>query len=122
MAKKRIMIVDDEPHLLELVKAILEAEGFSVDTAPDGRTALHRIRIKKPDLLILDMMMPGMSGREVCEEVRKESALADLKVIMLTVARFSEVGRKMLGDLKVSDYITKPFDNRDLVARVRRII
>ncbi len=121
MAKK-IMIVDDEPHLVELVGAILETEGYEVIKCHDGREALEKLKNIKPDLVLLDMMMPGMSGREVCEQIRKNPKIKNLKVIFLTVARFSETGKKVLDGLKVSDYITKPFENEDLVKRVKKVI
>lgn len=116
------MIVDDEPHLVELVGAILETEGYEVIKCHDGREALEKLKNIKPDLVLLDMMMPGMSGREVCEQIRKNPKIKNLKVIFLTVARFSETGKKVLDGLKVSDYITKPFENEDLVKRVKKVI
>ena len=122
MAKKKILVVDDEASLRELVSAILEQEGYDVVTAEDGRECLNKLRTMKPDLILLDMMMPGMSGREVCEKIRKDSKTKDLKVAFLTVAKFSESGKGVLSDMKVLDYITKPFDNDDLLKRVKKII
>jgi CheY-like chemotaxis protein len=121
MARK-VMIVDDEESLIELVTAILEQEGYEVMTAMDGEEALRKLEKQKPDLVLLDMMMPGMSGREVCEKIRKNPKTRDLKVIFLTVAKFSEAGKGVLKDMKVSDYITKPFENADLTRRVKKII
>jgi len=121
MAKK-IMIVDDEENILELVKAILEQEGFDVVGASSGQECLDKLKEVKPDLILMDMMMPSMSGREVTEKIRKNPKNKGLKVAFLTVARFSEVGRDMLKDLGVSDYITKPFDNNDLVRRVKKLV
>src|SRR3989344_3170838 len=121
MAKK-ILVVDDEPHLVELIKAILESEKYEVTAAYNGPDALEKLEKIKPDLALLDMMMPGMSGREVCEKIRTNPKTKSLKVVFLTVARFSEVGKKVLDDMKVSDYITKPFENEDLVNRVRKIV
>jgi two-component system alkaline phosphatase synthesis response regulator PhoP len=119
---KTIMIVDDELHMVELEKAILEAEGFKTITAPNGDEALKILQKAKPDLVILDMMMPGMSGREVCEKIRKNPKTKDLKVIFVTVARFSEIGKDSLKDMKVLDYVTKPFSNDDLVFRVKKAL
>jgi DNA-binding response OmpR family regulator len=121
MAKK-ILVVDDEPHILELVKGILEIENYSVDTSSSGQEALQKLEKTTPDLVILDMMMPGMSGREVCEKIRKNPKTKNLKVIFLTVARFSEVGKKVLDDMKVLDYITKPFENEELVKRIKKAL
>ncbi|MEM5871249.1 MAG: response regulator [Candidatus Aenigmatarchaeota archaeon] len=122
MVKKKIMIVDDEANLRELVSAILEQEGYEVITAEDGKDALEKLKKVKPDLILLDMMMPGMSGREVCERIRADPKTKDLKVAFLTVARFSEIGKSELKKMNVIDYITKPFDNQDLVKRVKKIV
>lgn len=121
MAKK-IMVVDDEKSLQELVRAILEKEGFDVITASDGNECLGKLETVKPDLILLDMMMPGMSGREVCEKIRANPKTKGLKVIFLTVARFSEAGKNTLKKMQVMDYITKPFENEDLVKRVRKAL
>ena len=121
MAKK-ILIVDDEPNILELVGAVLESEGFEVIRAASGQECLDKLKEDKPDLVLLDMMMPGMSGRETCENIRSNPDTKNLKVIFVTVARFSEVGKEVLTKMDVSDYITKPFDNSDLVARVRKAL
>lgn len=121
MAKK-IMVVDDEESLLELVKAILEQENFEVVTAIDGKECLEKLKTIKPDLILLDMMMPGMSGREVCERIRKDSKTKNLKIAFLTVSKFSETGKDVLKNMKVLDYITKPFDNQDLVKRVKKVV
>jgi two-component system alkaline phosphatase synthesis response regulator PhoP len=122
MAKKKIMTVDDEGNLIELVKAILEAEGYEVITASNGKECLEKLKTVKPDLILLDMMMPGMSGRETCEMIRKDPKTKNLKVAFVTVARFSEVGKDILKKLNAVDYITKPFDNKDLVKRVKKIV
>lgn len=119
---KTIMIVDDEPHIVELEKAILEANGFKTITAYSGADGLKLLEKSKPDLVVLDMMMPGMSGREVCEKIRKNPKTKALKVIFVTVARFSEVGKMSLKDMNVLDYITKPFDNDDFLNRIKKIV
>jgi len=120
--KKKIMIVDDEEGIVELVTAILEEEGYEVITAMDGKECLEKLKKVKPDLILLDMMMPGMSGREVCEKIRKNPKTKNLKIVFLTVARFSETGKGVLKKLNVLDYITKPFDNKDLVRRIKNIV
>ncbi|MCK4336163.1 MAG: response regulator [Candidatus Aenigmarchaeota archaeon] len=121
MAKK-IMIVDDEESLIELVTAVLEQEGYEVIAAMNGEEALEKLKTVKPDLILLDMMMPGMSGREVCERIRKDPKTKDLKVAFITVAKFSETGRDVLKKMNVLDYITKPFENEDLVVRVKKLV
>jgi len=116
------MIVDDEANILELVKAVLEQEGFETIGVSSGQECLDKLKTIKPDLILMDMMMPLMSGRETTEKIRKNPKTKGLKVAFLTVARFSEVGKDMLKDLGVADYITKPFDNADLVKRVKKLV
>jgi DNA-binding response OmpR family regulator len=118
----KILVVDDEEDLLTLVKGILEGEGFQVSTVSSGQECLDALKKEKFDLVILDMMMPGMSGRETCEKIRSNPDTKNMKVVFLTVARFSEAGKGTLTDLKVLDYITKPFENEDLVKRVKKIL
>lgn len=121
MVKKKIMVVDDEESLTELVKAILEQEDYEVTVASNGEECLEKLKTVKPDLVLLDMMMPGMSGREVCERIRGNPETKDLKIAFITVAKFSETGKDTLSKMNVLDYITKPFDNDDLVKRVKKI-
>jgi CheY-like chemotaxis protein len=118
----KIMVVDDEVNLVELVKAILERENFEVIGVNTGQECLERLKTVIPDLILMDMMMPGMSGRETTEKIRNDPKIRDIKVIFLTVARFSETGKDVLKKLKVIDYITKPFDNPDLIKRVKRAL
>ncbi|MEE9323089.1 MAG: response regulator [Candidatus Aenigmarchaeota archaeon] len=122
MPKKKILVVDDEENLIELVTEILEQEGYEVIPAFNGEECLDKLKMVRPDLVIIDMMMPRMSGRELCEMIRKNSKTKDLKIAFLTVARFSEIGKRILKDMNVLDYITKPFDNQDLVKRVKKIV
>ena len=116
------MVVDDEENVVELVKVLLEQEGYKVITASNGKECLEKLKTTKPDLILLDMMMPGMSGREVCEKIRANPKTRDIKVVFLTVARFSETGKHVLESLNVTDYITKPFDNEDLLRRIKKIL
>ena len=122
MAKKNIMIVDDEESLLELLGAILDGEGYEVTKANSGEECIEKLKTEKPDLVLLDMMMPGMSGREVCENIRKNPATKNLKVAFITVAKFSDSGKETLKKMNVLDYITKPFDNADLIKRVKKML
>ena len=121
MAQK-IMVVDDEPNIIELVTAVLETEGYEVISASSGQECLDMLKGVRPDLILLDMMMPGMSGRETCEKIRANPKTKDLRVVFLTVVRFSEVGKDILGKMDVVDYITKPFDNNELVNRVKNAL
>jgi len=120
--KKKIMIVDDEENLVELVKAIFEREGYEVIPAYSGKECLEKLEKVKPDLILMDMMMPGMTGKETTKKIRENPKTKDLKIVFLTVVRLSEVGMEEMKKLNVLDFITKPFDNEDLVRRVKKIL
>lgn len=113
-----ILIVDDEQHIIDLTKLYLEQEGYKTSSATDGKTALQKIIQEKPNLIVLDLMLPEMDGWEVCRRVRAES---DVPIIMLT-ARGDDIDRIVGLELGADDYLTKPFNPRELVARVRAIM
>ncbi|NMB89414.1 MAG: response regulator transcription factor [Chloroflexi bacterium] len=113
-----ILVVDDEPRIVKLTRDYLEKDGYRVIHAGDGDTALAMARREKPDLIVLDIMLPGMDGWEVCRLLRRES---DVPVIMLT-ARVEESDQIVGLELGADDYITKPFSPRTLVARVRAVL
>lgn len=118
---RSILIVDDEPDLLELVRYNLQAEGYKVLTARDGIEGLKAAKTEPLDLAILDLMMPGMDGNELCRAIRSNPATANLPVIMLT-AKSDDVDKIASLELGADDYITKPFNPRELVARVRALL
>jgi CheY-like chemotaxis protein len=120
--KKKIMIVDDEENLVELVKAIFESEGYEVIPAYSGKECLEKLEKVKPDLILMDMMMPGMTGKETTKKIRENPKTKNLKIAFLTVVRLSEIGMEELKKLNVLDFITKPFDNQDLVRRVKKLL
>ena len=113
-----ILIVDDEQHIIDLAKLYLEQEGYKTTSATDGKTALQKILHEKPNLIVLDLMLPELDGWEVCRRVRAES---DVPIIMLT-ARSDDIDRIVGLELGADDYLTKPFNPRELVARVRAIL
>ncbi len=115
---ERILIVDDEASVHEVVRAYLEREGFVVYSAHDGRQGLELAMSKRPDLLVLDLMLPDLSGEEICAEVRGRS---DVPILMLT-AKSSEDERIEGLQRGADDYLTKPFSPRELVARVKAIL
>jgi two-component system response regulator MtrA len=115
---RTILVVDDEPTLRETLAEALEADGFQVVTAADGREALARFREHRPDLVVLDLMLPELSGIEVCRIIRQESGVP---ILMLT-ARSSEVDKVVGLELGADDYVTKPFSLRELTARIRALL
>jgi two-component system, OmpR family, alkaline phosphatase synthesis response regulator PhoP len=117
MAKK-ILVIDDEPKIVEICRDYLKAGGYEVVSAADGPNGLSAIRREKPDLIVLDLMLPGMDGLDLCRQLRKES---NVPVIMLT-ARVDEADKLVGLELGADDYITKPFSPRELVARVRTVL
>jgi DNA-binding response OmpR family regulator len=112
---RTVLVVDDEPTLRETLAEALEADGLRVLTAADGREALERFRADPPDLVLLDLMLPQVSGIEVCRIMRRESAVP---IIMLT-AKDSEIDKVVGLELGADDYVTKPFSLRELLARIR---
>lgn len=115
---KKILVVDDEPKIIQLTQDYLENAGFSVISAGDGERSLAVIQAKKPDLVVLDLGLPGMDGLDVCRSIRKTS---NLPIIMLT-ARDEETDKLIGLELGADDYITKPFSPMELVARVRSVL
>ena len=121
MAKENILIVDDEEDVLELVRYNLEKNGYKTESACTGEEALTKANSRLPDLLILDLMLPGIDGLEVCRRLKNNTKTQNIPVIMLT-ARGEEADIVTGLELGAEDYITKPFSPKVLVARVRRII
>jgi two-component system alkaline phosphatase synthesis response regulator PhoP len=113
-----VLVVDDDPGIVKVVRAYLEQAGFQVLVAYDGKRAMHIARHDRPDLVVLDLMLPEMDGWDVCRALRKES---EVPVIMLT-ARVEETDRIIGLELGADDYVTKPFSPRELVARVRTVL
>jgi DNA-binding response OmpR family regulator len=120
MAKK-IMVVDDEPYIARVIKFKLEQEGYNVISANDGQTGLQKIREEKPDLVLLDVMMPGLSGYDVCQQLKQDPALAGIPVVILT-AKGQERDREQGLNMGASDYITKPFSPNRLLDLVKNMI
>ena len=119
--KLKVLIVEDENSLLELLKFNFTKDGFKVDTAMDGETALEKILNKAPDLLVLDWMLPKLSGIELCRRIRKNKEIKNLPIIMLT-ARGEEDDRLRGLETGADDYITKPFSVNELMARVKAVL
>jgi two-component system, OmpR family, alkaline phosphatase synthesis response regulator PhoP len=118
---KKILIVEDEQDLIKLLRYNLEKEGFRVAHTTDGSLALAEIRRDTPDLVILDLMLPGMDGLQVCRQLRRHDRYAALPILMLT-ARGEEADRVVGLEIGADDYVTKPFSMRELIARVRALL
>lgn len=120
MAKK-ILIVDDEPNIVISLEFLMRREGFEVSIARDGEEALAHIRAERPDLVLLDVMMPKVNGFEVCQAVRADPELADLRILMLTAkGREAEIAKGLA--LGADAYVPKPFSTRDLVVQVKSLL
>jgi two-component system phosphate regulon response regulator PhoB len=121
MAKPAILVVEDDVDILRLITYNFEASGFDVATAQDGYEALALAKRQVPDLIILDLMLPGLDGLEVCKELKRSEATRKIPVLMLT-ARGEEVDRIVGLELGADDYVVKPFSPRELMLRVRAIL
>src|SRR6266545_3146228 len=117
-ARFRALVVDDEPPLVQVVAGYLAKEGFEVLSAGDGETAVAVARERRPDVVVLDLMLPGIDGMEVCRRIR---AFSDAYIIMLT-AKSDEIDKLVGLSVGADDYLTKPFSPRELVARVRAML
>jgi DNA-binding response OmpR family regulator len=120
MAKARILIVEDEPNIVESLSFILRRAGFEVDTVTDGAEALDRVRRQAFEVLVLDIMLPGMNGLDVLKAIRSDQALSSLPVIVLT-AKGQANDRRTAEAIGANAFITKPFSNADVVERVSRL-
>ena len=118
---QKILAVDDEQDILELISYNLSRDGFEVTTAADGEEALKKIRAKGFDLVLLDLMLPGMSGMEICRVLRNSPETKNLPIIMLT-AKDDEVDRIIGLEMGADDYIAKPFSPRELIARIKAVL
>jgi DNA-binding response OmpR family regulator len=116
--RPRILIVDDEPDLLLVLRFGLEAEGFEVIEASDGERGLEMARTERPDLLVLDLMLPRMDGYKVCRALKFDERYRQIPIFILS-ARSGETDRRLAMDLGADDYLTKPYEVKDLVARIR---
>ncbi|MBZ0154813.1 MAG: response regulator [Alphaproteobacteria bacterium] len=118
---KRILVIDDEADIVELVRYNLEKEGFSVESAPEGESALRKVREERYDLLVLDLMLPGIQGLELCRIIRNDPSLSRIPIVMLT-AKGEEVDRIIGLEMGADDYLSKPFSPRELVARIKAVL
>lgn len=116
----RVLIAEDEPNIVESLSFVLGREGFEVTAVLDGQAALERLRADPPDMMILDVMLPRVSGFEVLKQVKSDPSLRSIPVIVLT-AKGQAHDRRMAEELGVDGFMTKPFSNREIVEQVRRL-
>ena len=121
MSKGKILVVDDEIYIVHILDFSLGMEGYEVITALDGDQALEKVKTEKPDLIVLDIMMPKLDGYEVCKGIKSNSATQHIPVILLS-AKGRNVDQKMGFDVGADDYITKPFSPRKLVERINQLL
>ena len=121
MTREKILIVDDEEHIVELLDFNLKNSGYETFIATDGIEAVRIAKEEKPNLILLDLMIPGMDGFDVCKEIKKDKEMKNTSIIMLT-AKGEELDKILGLELGADDYITKPFSVRELLARVKAVL
>ena len=119
--RRKILVVEDDPDQLEVIRLSLEAAGFAIGTAANGRDALVKTRSISPDLILLDVMLPGLNGFDVCESLRRDPATASIPIIMLTGLR-SQFGRFAGLESGANDFLLKPFNPNQLVSKVETLL
>ena len=119
--KKTITIIEDEPFIIEALSFILEKEGFIVKSISDGAKAIEFVKDTNPDLVILDIMLPNVSGMKILEDIRSTKLIAELPVLMLT-AKGQKKDRRAAEDAGVNKFMTKPFDNAELIQQIKHML
>ena len=117
---RRVLLIEDEPNIIEAISFILSRDGWTVHTHSDGQTAMAKLQEGRPDLLILDVMLPGRSGFDILREVRADPVFADVPVLMLT-ARGQKKDRDLAAELGATHFMTKPFSNAEVLETVRAL-
>jgi DNA-binding response OmpR family regulator len=121
MTKKKILIADDNQNIRDALTYLLEDEGYEIELAKDGAETLRIVRMRQPDILFLDIMMPEMNGYDVCSAIRRDPALKDIYIIMLTAK--GQVAEQERGkDVGANEYIVKPFSPMEILSRVKQIL
>jgi two-component system alkaline phosphatase synthesis response regulator PhoP len=119
--RQKILVVEDDTDIRELIRYNLEQEGFAVEEAGDGSEALERIKRRAPDLLVLDLMLPGASGLEICQKLRAEKETAAMPILVVT-AKGAEIDRVVGLEMGADDYVVKPFSPREVMARIKALL
>jgi DNA-binding response OmpR family regulator len=119
--KKKILIIDDAPEIVTILEDLVEAFGYQSVSAPDAELGLEKLAHEKPDLILLDLMLPGMDGFEFARKVKGDESTKNIPIIAVSVLR-EEEHRKRGQEAGMDDYVTKPFDPKDLVARIKKLL
>lgn len=123
MKKKIILVVDDEPDILETISEILNLEGYTVFTARDGNDCLEKLDDVIPDIILLDIMMPGLTTKEILDQIEQDKRLKDTKIIFITAVGMTEAEKEeLLSREKVIDFIQKPFELDELLSKIRAVL
>ncbi len=118
---RHVLLIEDEPNIIEAIRFILSRDGWRVDTHSDGSTAMEAIRARSPDMIVLDVMLPNRSGYDILNDLRSDPAYQDLPVLMLT-ARGQKKDRELAEKLGASHFMTKPFSNLEVLKKVRELV
>lgn len=121
MSERRVLLIEDEPNIIEAIRFILSRDGWRVDTHSDGKTALEAVQTRAPDLVILDVMLPNRSGYDILSDLRDAETTRDVPVLMLT-ARGQKKDRELAEKLGASKFMTKPFSNGEILDTVRELV
>jgi DNA-binding response OmpR family regulator len=121
MPGKKILVVDDEPNVIRTLTFVLKKEGYDVSSATNGEEAIARVRESKPSLMFLDVMMPKKNGYQVCQELKSDSSLSDIHIVMLS-AKGQEADKEMALNLGADEFMTKPFSPMGVVERVKQLL
>ena len=121
MPDKKILVVDDEPNVIRTLTFVLKKEGYDVSSAVNGEEAIARVRESKPSLMFLDVMMPKKNGYQVCQEIKSDSSLSDIHIVMLS-AKGQEADKEMALKLGADEFMTKPFSPLGIIGRVKELL
>ena len=120
--KKKLLVIDDQEELLELTRRVLQSRGYDVITLADGEEALHTIKKESPDLILMDMLMPGKDGAQICQEMKSDSSIRHIPVILTTGQMLDENEFSQEGLTGADDYLMKPFEIDELISKIENLL
>jgi CheY-like chemotaxis protein len=122
MPKSKILVVDDNPFICELMQSRLEASGYNVVTAVNGEEALRKVKVEKPDIVLLDVTMPGMDGFQVAAEIKKDEEISDIAIVMVTAHGEHDSVIRAMSSLDIAGYVLKPFKPEELLSEIEKAL